>query len=117
MEQLNQLLAEYFEDRVELEGIRVHLKADFIPDKNFTISFGLMMNDLVNIYNTNLQTIKWEILSSVESFWMPEDKCIIIRFCVFGDVLYFELPRKNFKWRYELLAEIDKYKDPTWRET
>jgi hypothetical protein len=45
---------------------------------------------------------------------MEQDNYIIIKYEVFGDKLFQEIPKAAFLWPNEVDAELDKHKDPVW---
>jgi transcriptional regulatory protein LevR len=113
-DEYNQVLAEKYEERIDKHGQRVALKYDFIPQQDFYITMDLMIQKLMKMYEASFEQIKKELASSAESYWMEQDSCIIIKYKVFGDKLFQEIPKAAFLWPHEVDAELDKHKDPTW---
>lgn len=107
----NQLLAEKYEERVERHGQKVAIKFDWIPTTDVYITMDLMIQKLKEYYNATFEEIKKEMVSYVESFWMESDNCIIIRYWVFGDKLFQEIPKSAFFWPYELDAMLEVNKN------
>ena len=92
------------------ESKRVRMYIDIRPLIGFKHSIELMIEDVMNIYEdwldgNNIQErkriIQFELMKHVKMYWHSPTNKIIIKYYVFGDVLYQELPKEVFLWPYE----------------
>jgi hypothetical protein len=89
-------------------GERVVLEYDFIPYHQFSVTMGLVLQEMQRCFNAGHEAVRREMANSVASFWVQEADCIIIRFFLWGSKLFVELPRSHFLWPFEADAMLER---------
>jgi len=96
-------------EREIAESERVRMYIDVRPLASFKNSIQSMVSDVLNMYyeeldgnfQEKLDIIQFELMKHVRIYWHSPTNKIIIKYYVFGDPLYQEIPKEAFLWPYE----------------